>query len=148
VIRLVGCMGGVVLRPDAPWRTMRELLDHARANPGTLFYGTSGANTTDVTMTRLARSLGIEWTSVPFRGAAPNLQNLLDRQVHFSAETSAWADDAPQSVVQQPPARAEASAAVMKARPLTPAWTPGTSRLAGSGARPSIRAAICSAMSR
>ena len=77
VIRLVGYMGGVVVRPDAPWRTMRQLLDHARANPGTLFYGTPGANTTDVTMTRLARMLGIEWTAVPFRGAAPNLQNLL-----------------------------------------------------------------------
>jgi len=92
VIRMVGYMGGVVVRPDAPWRTMRELLDHARANPGTLFYGTPGANTTDVTMTRLARPLGIEWTSVPFRGAAPNLQNLLGGQIHFSAETSAWAD--------------------------------------------------------
>lgn len=92
VIRLVGYMGGVVVRPDAPWRTLHELLDHARANPGTLFYGTPGANTTDVTMTRLARMQGIEWTSVPFRGAAPNLQNLLGGQIHFSAETSAWAD--------------------------------------------------------
>lgn len=92
VIRLVGYMGGVVVRPDAPWRTMRELLDHARANPGDLFYGTPGANTTDVAMTRLARMLGIRWTSVPFRGAAPNLQNLLGGQIHFSAETSAWAD--------------------------------------------------------
>jgi len=92
IIRLAGYMGGVVVRPDAPWRSMRELLDHARANPGTLFYGTPGANTTDVTMTRMARMLGIEWTAVPFRGAAPNLQNLLGGQIHFSAETSAWAD--------------------------------------------------------
>ncbi len=92
VIRLVGYMGGVVVRPDAPWRSMRELLDHARAHPGALFYGTPGANTTDVTMTRLARMLDIQWTSVPFRGAAPNLQNLLGGQIHFSAETSAWAD--------------------------------------------------------
>jgi tripartite-type tricarboxylate transporter receptor subunit TctC len=92
VIRLAGYMGGVVVRPDAPWRSMRELLDHARANPGALFYGTPGANTTDVTMKRLGRLLGIEWTAVPFRGAAPNLQNLLGGQIHFSAETSAWAD--------------------------------------------------------
>lgn len=92
IIRMVGYMGGVVVKPDAPWRGMRELLDHARANPGTIFYGTPGANTTDVAMTRLARLLGIEWTAVPFRGAAPNLQNLLGGQIHFSAETSAWAD--------------------------------------------------------
>ncbi len=92
VLRLVGYMGGVVVRPDAPWPDMPALVAHARANPATLFYGTPGANTTDVTMTRLARLAGVEWTSVPFRGAAPNLQALLSGTIHFSAETSAWAD--------------------------------------------------------
>ena len=92
IIRLVGYMGGVVVRPDAPWRTMQELISYARANPGKLNYGTPGPNTTDIQMTRLARLAGIEWTSVPFRGAAPNLQALLSGDIHFSAETSAWAD--------------------------------------------------------
>ena len=31
IIRLVGYMGGVVVRPDAPWRTMQDLIDYARA---------------------------------------------------------------------------------------------------------------------
>ncbi len=92
IIRLVGYMGGVVVRPDAPWKTMQALLDDARANPGKLNFGTPGVNTTDVQMQRLARAAGIDWVSVPFRGAAPNLQALLGGQIHFSAETSAWAD--------------------------------------------------------
>ena len=92
IIRLVGYMGGIVVRPDAPWRTMQELIEHARANPGQLNYGTPGANTTDVQMTRLARAAGVQWVAVPFRGAAPNLQALLAGDIHFSAETSAWAD--------------------------------------------------------
>jgi tripartite-type tricarboxylate transporter receptor subunit TctC len=92
IIRLVGYMGGVVVRPDAPWRSMQDLIAHARANPGKLNYGTPGANTTDIQMTRLARLAGIEWVAVPFRGAAPNLQALLSGDIHFSAETSAWAD--------------------------------------------------------
>jgi tripartite-type tricarboxylate transporter receptor subunit TctC len=92
IIRLVGYMGGVVVRPDAPWRSMQDLIAHARANPGKLNYGTPGANTTDIQMTRLARLAGIEWMAVPFRGAAPNLQALLSGDIHFSAETSAWAD--------------------------------------------------------
>ncbi len=71
VIRLVGYMGGVVVRRDAPWRTMQELLADARANPGKFNYGTPGANTTDIQMTRLARLAGIDWVTVPFRGAAP-----------------------------------------------------------------------------
>lgn len=92
IIRLVGYMGGVVVRPDAPWRTMQDLIAHARAHPGRLNYGTPGANTTDIQMTRLARLAGVEWQAVPFRGAAPNLQALLSGDIHFSAETSAWAD--------------------------------------------------------
>jgi tripartite-type tricarboxylate transporter receptor subunit TctC len=92
VIRLVGYMGGVVVRRDAPWKTMQELLADARANPGKFNYGTPGANTTDIQMTRLARLAGIDWVTVPFRGAAPNLQALLAGDIHFSAETSAWAD--------------------------------------------------------
>ena len=92
VIRLVGYMGGVVVRPDAPWRTMAELVEHTRQNPGAVFYGTPGANTTDIPMRRLATLAGVDWTAVPFRGAAPNLQSLLGGQIAFSSETSAWAD--------------------------------------------------------
>jgi tripartite-type tricarboxylate transporter receptor subunit TctC len=92
IVRLVGYMGGVVVRPDAPWRTMTELVEYARANPGKINYGTPGANTTEVQMQRLAKAAGIEWVPVAFRGAAPNLQALLSGDIHFSAETSAWAD--------------------------------------------------------
>ena len=92
IVRLVGYMGGVVVRPDAPWRSFQDLLAFARANPGVVNYGTPGANTTDVQMQRLARLAGVQWVAVPFRGAAPNLQALLAGDIHFSAETSAWAD--------------------------------------------------------
>jgi tripartite-type tricarboxylate transporter receptor subunit TctC len=40
----------------------------------------------------VARAAGIDWVPVAFRGAAPNLQALLAGDIHFSAETSAWAD--------------------------------------------------------
>jgi tripartite-type tricarboxylate transporter receptor subunit TctC len=71
---------------------MPELIAYAKANPGVVNYGTPGVNTTDVQMGRLARMAGIDWVTMPFRGAAPNLQALLGGQIHFSAETSAWAD--------------------------------------------------------
>jgi len=92
IIRLVGYMGGVVVRPDAPWRSLPELVEYARANPGKLSYGTPGANTTEVQMQGLAKLAGIDWVPVAFRGAAPNLQALLSGDIHFSAETSAWSD--------------------------------------------------------
>lgn len=92
IIRLVGYMGGVVVRPDSPWQDMRDVVAFARAHPGRISYGTPGANTTDIQMTRFARLAGIDWVPVSFRGAAPNLQALLSGDIHFSAETSAWAD--------------------------------------------------------
>ncbi len=100
IIRMVGYMGGVVVHPNAPWKTMQELIAYARANPGKVNYGTPGVNTTDVQMQRLARAAGVEWVTVPFRGAAPNLQALLGRQIDFSAETSAWSDMALEGTVR------------------------------------------------
>ena len=100
IIRLVGYMGGVVVRPDSPFHTLADLVAYARANPGKVSYGTPGANTTDVQMQRLARLAGVEWVPIPFRGAAPNLQALLAGDIHFSAETSAWSDMASEGRVR------------------------------------------------
>jgi tripartite-type tricarboxylate transporter receptor subunit TctC len=90
IIRLVGYMGGIVVRADAPWQSFPELVEYARANPNRLAFGTPTAQ--DTVMSRVARMTGVEWTHAPFRGAAPNLQALLSGDIQFSVETSAWAD--------------------------------------------------------
>ncbi len=92
IIRLVGYMGGVVVRADSPFQSLHDLVAYARAHPGRVSYGTPGANTTEVQLQRFARQAGIDWVPVPFRGAAPNLSALLAGDIHFSAETSAWSD--------------------------------------------------------
>ncbi|WP_270934808.1 tripartite tricarboxylate transporter substrate binding protein [Falsiroseomonas oryzae] len=93
VIRLVGYTFGIVVRADAPWQTLLELLADARANPGKITYGTPGVATLDVTMERIAQlSGGIQWVHVPFRGGADNIQALLAGQINVSAESSVWAE--------------------------------------------------------
>ncbi|MBX9595108.1 MAG: tripartite tricarboxylate transporter substrate binding protein, partial [Roseomonas sp.] len=93
VIRLVGYTFGIVVRADAPWQTLQELLADARANPGKITYGTPGVATLDVTMERIAQlSGGIQWVHVPFRGGADNIQALLGGQINVSAESSVWAE--------------------------------------------------------
>jgi tripartite-type tricarboxylate transporter receptor subunit TctC len=93
VIRLVGYTFGIVVRADAPWQTLQELLADARANPGRITYGTPGVATLDVTMERIAQAAGgIEWVHVPFRGGADNMQALLAGQINVSAESSVWAE--------------------------------------------------------
>jgi tripartite-type tricarboxylate transporter receptor subunit TctC len=93
VVRLVGYTFGIVVRADAPWRTLDELLADARANPGKITFGTPGVATLDVIMERIARHAGgIQWVHVPFRGGADNIQALLGGQVNVSAEASSWAE--------------------------------------------------------
>jgi len=93
IIRMVGYTFGIVVRADAPWRTLQDLLEDARANPGKVTYGTPGVATLDVTMERIAQHAGgIRWVHVPFRGGADNIQALLAGQINVSAESSIWAE--------------------------------------------------------
>jgi len=94
VIHLTGYLFGTVVRADAPWRTLGELLDHAKANPGKVNYGTPGVGTSlHITMEQIAASRGgIDWTHVPFRGWAENAQSLLGGQIQVSSDSSGWAE--------------------------------------------------------
>jgi tripartite-type tricarboxylate transporter receptor subunit TctC len=93
IVRMVGYTFGIVVRADAPWQTLGDLLADAKANPGKITYGTPGVATLDVTMERIAQlSGGIQWVHVPFRGGADNIQALLSGQINVSAESSSWAE--------------------------------------------------------
>ncbi len=93
IIRMVGYTFGIVVRADAPWQTLKDLLDDARANPGKITYGTPGVATLDVTMERIAQLAGgIQWVHVPYRGGAENVNALLAGQINVSAEASGWAE--------------------------------------------------------
>ena len=92
VVHLCGYLFGVVVRAEAPWKTFPEFLDHAKRNPGKVNYGTPGAGTSlHITMEQIAEKRGLDWTHVPFRGAAENMQALLGGQIDAAAESSGWA---------------------------------------------------------
>ena len=92
VVHLTGYLFGVVVRAEAPWKTFAEFLDHAKRNPGKVNYGTPGAGTSlHITMEQIAEKRGLDWTHVPFRGAAENMQALLGGQIDAAAESSGWA---------------------------------------------------------
>jgi len=93
VVHLTGYLFGVVVRADAPWQTLAQFLDYAKANPGRVNYGTPGVGTSlHLTMEQIAGQRGVEWTHVPFRGWAENAQALLAGQIQASADSSGWAD--------------------------------------------------------
>lgn len=58
-----------------PVKTVAELIANAKANPGRLAVANSGVgNANHVTAVAMARQLGIEWKSVPYRGGAAATQ--------------------------------------------------------------------------
>jgi len=92
ILQITGFVMGVVVRADAPWRTLPALLDHAKANPGKLNYGTLGIGSTQhLVMERIRMHQELSWTHVPYRGTADTLRALLGGEIDFASESSGWA---------------------------------------------------------
>ena len=92
ILQITGFVMGAVVRADAPWRTLPELLDHAKANPGKLNYGTLGIGSTQhLVMERIRMQKELSWTHVPYRGTADTLRALLGGEIDFASESSGWA---------------------------------------------------------
>ncbi|MBV9955284.1 MAG: tripartite tricarboxylate transporter substrate binding protein [Pseudolabrys sp.] len=91
IIGLTGYTFGIVVRADSPWRTFKEFLAFAKANPGKINYGTPGAGTTlHITMEQIAKQEGITWTHVPFKGTAETTQALLGGHIQAVADATGW----------------------------------------------------------
>ncbi len=67
IVHLSGFLFGVYVNTDSPFKTFKDMIDFARANPGKLVYGSPGAGTSPhIGMEQIARHEGITWTHVPF----------------------------------------------------------------------------------
>ncbi len=85
----------LVVRADAPWKTLAEFIADARRHPGAYNYGSSGNyGTMHVPMEMLKASAGFRMTHIPYTGAGPAIVALLAGQVDAVAS-------GPSTVVQQ-----------------------------------------------
>jgi tripartite-type tricarboxylate transporter receptor subunit TctC len=92
IICLTGYVGGLVVRSDTNLRSLRDFIDFAKAHPRRISVATPGQSTTmHVALLEFARQAGIEFTYVPFRGAAEVLPALLGAHVTAAMASSAWA---------------------------------------------------------
>lgn len=72
----------VIVRGNAPYNNLKELVDYAKNNPGKVRNGTSGAGSTmHVGGEVLARAAGINFNYVPFDGSAPAVTALMGGHV-------------------------------------------------------------------
>ena len=92
ILQITGFVMGVVVRTEAPWQTLPELLAYAKAHPGKLNWGTLGIGSTQhLAMERLGLAQGLSWTHAPYRGTADTLRALLGGEIDFASESSGWA---------------------------------------------------------
>ena len=68
----------LVVNPSVPARNVQELIRHAKANPGKLNFGSGSTGSAGHLAGELFKSLaGIDMTHVPYKGAAPAMQDLV-----------------------------------------------------------------------
>jgi tripartite-type tricarboxylate transporter receptor subunit TctC len=72
----------VEVHADSPIKTLRELIDAAKANKGKLNYASAGpGNTSHLSVELFKMKLGIDMTHVPYKGSGPAITAILGREV-------------------------------------------------------------------
>ncbi len=85
-VALVAPPGPMVIAVHAslPVRTVQALINHARANPGAVAYGSAGVgNTLHLAGEMFSQMAGVKLLHVPYKGAAPALSDLAGGQVQM-----------------------------------------------------------------
>lgn len=89
---LTGYTFGIVVRADSPIKTIKDLVDFAKANPGKFTYGSTGNGTTPhLAFAEFASKAKIDITHVPFKGSADVLQAVLGGHVMSHSDATGWA---------------------------------------------------------
>lgn len=78
----------ILVKADAPWQSLKDVVAAARRRPGELTYASFGAGSVSHFAGELFRSqAGLEMLHVPFKGSAPAMQGLLGGQVSLAVDT-------------------------------------------------------------
>ena len=76
---------GVVVRAESPWKTFKEFIDHAKANPGKVQMANSGhAAMYHIGIVGIEMAMGVKFTHVPFKGTGPCITALMGGHVDGS----------------------------------------------------------------
>ena len=67
---------GLLVSATSPFKTVDDLLNYARANPGKVTYGSAGPNIA-LNMARLGGEAKVKWTNIPYGGGASIIPALM-----------------------------------------------------------------------
>ena len=91
IIHLTGYTFGVTTHSDSQFKTWKDVVDFAKANPGKVTYASPGAGTSlHIGMEQIAGLAGIKLTQVPFKGGAETNAAVLGQHTMLQADSTGW----------------------------------------------------------
>ena len=80
----------LVVPASAPWKTMKDLVEHAKKNPGKVTFTSSGAmGITHLLAEVFAKEAGVKLSHIPYQGSAPAITALLGGHVDMASSAIA-----------------------------------------------------------
>jgi tripartite-type tricarboxylate transporter receptor subunit TctC len=74
----------LVVRADAPYRSLADIIAYAKSNPGKLNYGTSGPGSISHLSSEMLKTLtGVQAVEVPYKGGVLAVQDMLGGHIQF-----------------------------------------------------------------
>jgi tripartite-type tricarboxylate transporter receptor subunit TctC len=74
----------LVVRADSPFKSLGDIISHAKANPGKLNYGTSGPGSVSHLSSEMLKNITkVQAVEVPYKGGVLAVQDLLGGQIQF-----------------------------------------------------------------
>jgi tripartite-type tricarboxylate transporter receptor subunit TctC len=74
----------LLVHPSLPFKTLKELVDYAKANPGKMDYGYTHAASGHMAMELFKQTAGVFLTGIPYRGGGPMMTDLLGGTVKIA----------------------------------------------------------------
>ena len=92
IVCLTGYTFGLAATADAPYKTLKEMVAYAKANPGKVSYGHTGTGTTPhLAIEEFAGKAGIDLQDIPYKGSAEIMQAILGGHIPLMSGTTEFA---------------------------------------------------------
>ena len=77
----------LLVKGDAPWRGVQEMIAEAKRRPGALTYASSGVGSVQhIQGEQFCAAAGVEMVHVPYRGSGPTMTDIAAGQVHCAID--------------------------------------------------------------
>ena len=91
IIGITGYTFGIVVKADSQWKTLKDVLDYAKANPGKFSFSSTGNGTSPhLLIEELQAKTGVQMLHVPFKGNADSTQALMGGHVMAQSDATGW----------------------------------------------------------